>query len=244
MGRDVVRLGGAALRRGLGAAARPPVPAGQRPLARAERHPLRPLRRLVEGDPALARGRRPRAAAAAADAGLPQQDDRGDAAALPGARRRAGRRVRAARRGRADLGVRRALLRPHHLRAARPARGPLAAGRALGRRPRQGVRHGDRGRPAADRGGARRALRVRRRGDRVATGARPADDLVSTLVAAQEADGLSREELGVSLVFLAMAGMETTRNQIGLAVQTLLRHPAQWACWARGPTSARRRWRR
>ena len=26
-----------------------------------------------------------------------------------------------------------------------------------------------------------------------------------------------------------MAGMETTRNQIGLAVQTLLRHPAQWA---------------
>ncbi len=63
----------------------------------------------------------------------------------------------------------------------------------------------------------------------------PADDLVSTLVAAQEADGLSRHELGVSLVFLAMAGMETTRNQIGLAVQTLLRHPAQWSLLASRP---------
>jgi cytochrome P450 len=53
----------------------------------------------------------------------------------------------------------------------------------------------------------------------------PRDDLVSTLVAADE---LSDRELSVALVFLAFAGMETTRNQIGLAVQTLLRHPAQW----------------
>ena len=58
--------------------------------------------------------------------------------------------------------------------------------------------------------------------------AHPRDDLVSTLVQAQEADGLSRHELGVALVFLAFAGMETTRNQLGLAVQTLLRHPDQW----------------
>ena len=29
-------------------------------------------------------------------------------------------------------------------------------------------------------------------------------------------------------MFLAFAGMETTRNQIGLAVQTLLKHPDQW----------------
>ncbi|MBB6627367.1 cytochrome P450 [Nocardioides sp. KIGAM211] len=58
--------------------------------------------------------------------------------------------------------------------------------------------------------------------------ARPRDDLVSTLVQAQEADGLSRHELGVALVFLAFAGMETTRNQLGLALQTLLAHPDQW----------------
>ncbi len=58
--------------------------------------------------------------------------------------------------------------------------------------------------------------------------ARPRDDLVTTLVQAQEADGLSRHELGVALVFLAFAGMETTRNQLGLALQTLLAHPDQW----------------
>lgn len=57
----------------------------------------------------------------------------------------------------------------------------------------------------------------------------PRDDLVSALVqAADDGDRLSRHELDVALVFLAFAGMETTRNQIGLAVQTLLRHPDQW----------------
>ncbi|WP_395657098.1 cytochrome P450 [Nocardioides sp.] len=59
--------------------------------------------------------------------------------------------------------------------------------------------------------------------------ARPADDLVTALVqATEDGDRLSRHELDVALVFLAFAGMETTRNQIGLAVQTLLRHPDQW----------------
>ncbi|WP_067434781.1 cytochrome P450 [Nocardioides jensenii] len=62
--------------------------------------------------------------------------------------------------------------------------------------------------------------------DRQAT---PRDDLVTTLLQAQETDGrLSRHELSVSLVFLAFAGMETTRNQLGLALQTLLAHPGQW----------------
>ncbi len=57
----------------------------------------------------------------------------------------------------------------------------------------------------------------------------PREDLVSTLVQAHAEDGrLTRDELVVGLVFLAFAGMETTRNQIGLAVQTLLRHPDQW----------------
>lgn len=57
----------------------------------------------------------------------------------------------------------------------------------------------------------------------------PRDDLVTTLLQAQESEGrLSRHELGVALVFLAFAGMETTRNQLGLALQTLLQHPDQW----------------
>lgn len=61
---------------------------------------------------------------------------------------------------------------------------------------------------------------------------RPRDDLVTTLVQAEQ---LSDHELGVALVFLAFAGMETTRNQIGLAVQTLLRHPDQWRLLAARP---------
>ncbi|MCH1883968.1 cytochrome P450 [Agrococcus sp. ARC_14] len=66
--------------------------------------------------------------------------------------------------------------------------------------------------------------------------AQPRDDLVSTLIAAHEAgDALSRRELSVALVFLAFAGMETTRNQLGLALQTFLEHPDQWALLAERP---------
>jgi len=59
----------------------------------------------------------------------------------------------------------------------------------------------------------------------------PCDDLVTTLLRAQKDDGhLTERELSVALVFLAFAGMETetTRNQLGLALQVLLRHPDQW----------------
>lgn len=66
--------------------------------------------------------------------------------------------------------------------------------------------------------------------------AHPRDDLVTTLIAAHEHDDrLSARELSNGLVFLAFAGMETTRNQIGLAVQTFLRHPDQWAVLAERP---------
>lgn len=66
--------------------------------------------------------------------------------------------------------------------------------------------------------------------------AHPREDLVSTLVQAHAGDGrLTRDELVVGLVFLAFAGMETTRNQIGLAVQTLLRHPDQWRLLSERP---------
>jgi cytochrome P450 len=62
--------------------------------------------------------------------------------------------------------------------------------------------------------------------------AHPRDDLVTTLV---QADALTDRELSVALVFLAFAGMETTRNQLGLALQTLLAHPEQWALLAERP---------
>jgi len=66
--------------------------------------------------------------------------------------------------------------------------------------------------------------------------AHPVDDLVSTLVTARDRDdALNERELCVGLVFLAFAGMETTRNQLGLALQTFLRHPGQWALLAERP---------
>ena len=63
----------------------------------------------------------------------------------------------------------------------------------------------------------------------------PQDDLVTTLVHAHSDETLTERELSVALVFLAFAGMETTRNQIGLALQTFLRHPDQWALLAERP---------
>ena len=160
---DALGLGGAAVRAGGRGAQGPPVPAGQRPLAGAERRPLRPVRHLVGRDAAQPRGRGPPAAAPAAGPGLPQPGDRGDAPAVPGARGRAGRRLRPARRGRADLAVRRAVRVAHPLRAARPARGALGPGGALGRRPREVVRHQPARRPAPDRGRPGGTHRVRRR---------------------------------------------------------------------------------
>lgn len=69
--------------------------------------------------------------------------------------------------------------------------------------------------------------------------AAPRDDLVSDLVRAQQEGRLSAEELSVALVFLVFAGMETTRNQLGLAVQTLLAHPEQWRLLAERPELGR-----
>jgi cytochrome P450 len=66
--------------------------------------------------------------------------------------------------------------------------------------------------------------------------ANPREDLVTTLVrAASDGESLTDHELSVALVFLAFAGMETTRNQLGLALQTLLQHPDQWALLAERP---------
>jgi cytochrome P450 len=58
---------------------------------------------------------------------------------------------------------------------------------------------------------------------------KPGDDFVSRLVEAQhEQDRLSQDELRVSVVLLIFGGMDTTRNQLGLALETFLEHPEQW----------------
>ncbi|MBE8515954.1 cytochrome P450 [Amycolatopsis sp. H6(2020)] len=64
----------------------------------------------------------------------------------------------------------------------------------------------------------------------------PGDDFVSRLVLAQrDEDKLSHEELRIMLVLLIFGGMDTTRNQLGLAVQTFLKHPDQWRLLAERP---------
>lgn len=56
----------------------------------------------------------------------------------------------------------------------------------------------------------------------------PRDDLISTLVAAEEAgDQLTQSELLVMLRLLLIAGNETTTNLIGNGLLALLRHPDQ-----------------
>ncbi len=58
----------------------------------------------------------------------------------------------------------------------------------------------------------------------------PADDLLSALIAAEEAgDRLSPAELQDQVVLLYLAGHETTVNLIGNATYALLRHPDQLA---------------
>ncbi|GAA1177701.1 cytochrome P450 [Pseudonocardia alaniniphila] len=69
--------------------------------------------------------------------------------------------------------------------------------------------------------------------------ARPADDLLSALIAA-EADGsrLSTEELRLMVTALLFAGQDTTSHQIGNAIAMFLRHPEQWTMLAQQPELA------
>jgi cytochrome P450 len=67
----------------------------------------------------------------------------------------------------------------------------------------------------------------------------PRDDVVTRLLKA-EADGvLSREMLQGQIVNLIFAGMDTTRNQIGLALALFIDHPDQWELIAQDPSLAR-----
>jgi cytochrome P450 len=65
---------------------------------------------------------------------------------------------------------------------------------------------------------------------------RPADDLLTGLVEAEEAgDRLSERELLATCVLLYVAGHETTVNLIGNGTLALLRHPAEWRRLAADP---------
>jgi cytochrome P450 len=67
----------------------------------------------------------------------------------------------------------------------------------------------------------------------------PADDLISSLLTA-EPDGhpLTDEELCLLFSVLVFAGRDTTRNQLGLAMQAFMDHPAQWRLLAERPDLA------
>jgi cytochrome P450 len=67
--------------------------------------------------------------------------------------------------------------------------------------------------------------------------ARPGDDLISALLAAEESgDRLSPEELSSIVVLLFIAGHETTMNLIGNGTLALLRNPDQLARWRQDPS--------
>lgn len=70
--------------------------------------------------------------------------------------------------------------------------------------------------------------------------AEPSDDVVSKLVQFTDAgDKLTAGELRNALVLMLFGGMDTTRNQIGLALQTYIRNSYQWELLAARPELAR-----
>lgn len=60
--------------------------------------------------------------------------------------------------------------------------------------------------------------------------ANPRDDFMTTLVNASRPDDgrLSDKELRDAILLLIFGGFDTTRNQLGLAMHTFMKHPDQW----------------
>ena len=68
---------------------------------------------------------------------------------------------------------------------------------------------------------------------------RPGDDLLTHLVSARDgSDRLSDEELRSMVATLVIAGQDSTRLQLGMALWTFARYPEQWALLAREPELA------
>lgn len=67
----------------------------------------------------------------------------------------------------------------------------------------------------------------------------PADDLITALIAAEEAgDRLSTDELVSMVEAVIVAGTDTTRNQLSCSVALLAQHPDQWALLGERPELA------
>jgi cytochrome P450 len=70
---------------------------------------------------------------------------------------------------------------------------------------------------------------------------KPADDLLTDLITAEEAgDKLSNDELVMMVNAVIVGGTDTTRNQLGCAVALFADHPDQWALLAERPELAPR----
>ncbi len=68
---------------------------------------------------------------------------------------------------------------------------------------------------------------------------KPADDLLTDLIAAEEAgDKLSTDELIMMVNAVIVGGTDTTRNQLGCALGLFADHPEQWALLAERPELA------
>lgn len=70
---------------------------------------------------------------------------------------------------------------------------------------------------------------------------RPADDLLSHMIAVEEeGDRLSTDELVMMTEAVLLAGTDTTRNQLACSMALLAQHPDQWARLAENPELAPR----
>ncbi len=69
----------------------------------------------------------------------------------------------------------------------------------------------------------------------------PADDLITDLIAAEEAgDKLNTEELTMMVDAVIVGGTDTTRNQLGLALALFAEYPEQWALLGKDHSLAQR----
>ena len=71
--------------------------------------------------------------------------------------------------------------------------------------------------------------------------ANPRDDFMTQLIGTTSApDGLSDEELRNLTLMLVFAGVDTTRNQLGLGMSVFMQHPKQWQLLGEQPGLASR----